>query len=116
MILEEGISERNFGEFEGHSTSEFDFEVFWSYQKNLKYQTAENIRDLFKRIYSCIEKIQQEYGNKRVLIVLYGGVSIPIQCYFDGIPNQETLLPMVIANCQVIEYQTEKMKDNDIER
>ncbi len=116
IIFEDGISERNFGEFEGHSTSEFDFEAFWSYQKNLKYETAENIRDFFERVYSCIKKIQLEHKSKKILIVSHGGVSIPIQCYFDGIPNQETLLPLAIGNCQVIEYDTEKVKDNDYER
>ena len=116
IIFEDGISERNFGEFEGHSTSEFDFEAFWSYQKNLKYEEAENIRDFFERVYSCIKKIQVENESKKVLIVSHGGVSIPIQCYFDGIPNKETLLPLAIGNCQIIEYETEKVKDDDLER
>lgn len=116
IILEEGISERDFGEFEGQATSEFDFDAFWSYQKNLQYKKAENITQFFKRVYSCIDKLQVEYKGKKVLIVSHGGVSIPIQCYFEGIPNMESLLPLAIGNCQVIEYDTEKDKDNEIER
>ena len=31
--------------------TDFDFNTFWSYKQNLKYDKAENIRDFFGRIY-----------------------------------------------------------------
>ena len=55
IIYEDGISERDFGEFEGKQRTDFDFEGFWSYKKNLQYDKAENIRDFFERIYSTLD-------------------------------------------------------------
>ena len=34
------IDERDFGEFEGMSNTNFDFNAFWSYKQNLKYDKA----------------------------------------------------------------------------
>ena len=44
IIYDDRIKERDFGEFEGMSNTEFDYEAFWSYKQNLQYQKAENIR------------------------------------------------------------------------
>lgn len=104
MIIDERISERDFGEFEGMINTEFDFNTFWSYKQNLKYNKAENIKDFFERIYSFLDSVKNEYVGKRILIVSHGGVSIPVKCYFDGIPDLETLLPLSLKNCEVAKY------------
>ena len=101
LIIDERISERDFGEFEGKETSSFNFEEFWSYKINKKYEKAENIKDFFDRIYNFLDEIKETYKNKRILIVTHGGVSIPIKCYFSEIPDMDTLLPLCIANCEV---------------
>ena len=104
MVIDERVSERDFGEFEGMINTEFDFNAFWSYKQNLKYNKAENIRDFFKRIYSFLDSVKNEYAGKRILIVSHGGVSIPVKCYFDGVPDLETLLPLSLKNCEVAKY------------
>ncbi|MCI8411819.1 MAG: histidine phosphatase family protein [Clostridia bacterium] len=104
IIYEEGISERDFGEFEGKRRDEFDFEGFWSYKKNFKYDKAENIREFFNRIYSTLDNIKEKYKDKNVLIVSHGGVSIPVNCYFNGIPDKENLLFLGLHNCEVVKY------------
>lgn len=104
MIIDERISERDFGEFEGMINTEFDFNAFWSYKQNLKYNKAENIKDFFERIYSFLDSVKNEYVGKRILIVSHGGVSIPVKCYFDGVPDLETLLPLSLKNCEVAKY------------
>ena len=100
MIIEERISERDFGEFEGMPNTDFDFNAFWSYKRNLKYDRAENIKDFFRRVYVFLDSIKNEYEGKRILIVAHGGISIPIKCYFEGIPDMETLLPLCLENCE----------------
>jgi len=112
MIIDERISERDFGEFEGMPNTEFDFNAFWSYKQNLKYSKAENIRDFFGRVYSFLDSIKNEYAGKRILIVSHGGISIPVKCYFDGIPDAETLLPLCLGNCEVAKYS---YKDLDLD-
>ena len=109
MIIDERVSERDFGEFEGMSNTNFDFNAFWSYKQNLKYDKAENIKDFFRRVYN----IKNEYAGKRILIVAHGGISIPVKCYFEGIPNAETLLPLCLENCEVAKYS---YKELDLER
>lgn len=104
MIIDERISERDFGEFEGMPNTDFDFNAFWSYKRNLKYDRAENIKDFFRRVYVFLDSIKNEYEGKRILIVAHGGISIPIKCYFEGIPDMETLLPLCLENCEVAKY------------
>lgn len=107
------IDERDFGEFEGMSNTNFDFNAFWSYKQNLKYDKAENIKDFFRRVYNFLDNIKNEYAGKRILIVAHGGISIPVKCYFEGIPNAETLLPLCLENCEVAKYS---YKELDLER
>lgn len=91
LLYEEAIAERDFGEFEGMHFTEFDAKEFWNYEKNLKFQKAENIRDFFKRIYQAIDQYLLQYSGKNILIVTHGGVSIPFYCYFNGIPKIDDL-------------------------
>ena len=102
--IDERISERDFGELEGLNKSEFDFEGFWSYKKNIKYEKAENIRDFFERIYTFLDEIKKISISKNVLLVTHGGVSIPVNCYFNGIPEEDDLLKLVLKNCEVTKY------------
>ena len=104
IIYSNEIIERDFGEFEGLKTSEFDFELFWSYKNNIVYNKAENIKEFFSRVYKFLEDLKEKYSDKKVLIVTHGGVSIPINCYFKGIPNDDKLLDLVLDNCEVAGY------------
>lgn len=113
LIIDERISERDFGEFEGMQVTDFDYSAFWSYKQNLKYDTAENIKDFFSRVYSFLSSIKDEYNGKRILIVTHAGISIPIKCYFEGIPDVESLLPLHLGNCEVTKYF---YKELDFER
>lgn len=104
IIIDERISEREFGEFEGKKTSEFSFEDFWNYEKNEKYIKAENIRDFFNKIYMFLDEIKEKYKDKNVLIVSHGGVSIPVKCYFNGIPDIGPLNSLCVGNCEIAEF------------
>ena len=104
IIIDERISERDFGEFEGKNRNEFSFEDFWSYKKAENYEKAEKIQDFFERIYSFLADIKEKYKDKRILIVAHGGVSIPFRCYFEGIPDIENLTGLGLKNCEVRKY------------
>lgn len=116
VIYDDKISERDFGEFEGKQKDQFDFQGFWSYKQNQHYEKAEDIRNFFKRVYSMLDEITDKYQGKRLLIVSHGGVSIPIECYFNGIPNQESLLNLAIGNCEVKRYYIEREQELEEER
>jgi len=104
VLYDERISERDFGEFEGKKRKDFDFLGFWSFENNLNYERAENIKTFFTRIYDFLDEIEENYMDKTVLIVSHGGVSIPIKCYYNGIPEDDDILSLIIRNCELIEF------------
>lgn len=101
IIFDERISERDFGEMEGMHKEDFDFQAFWNYKKNVNYEKAENIRVFFNRIFLFLEDIKKKYKDKNILLVTHGGVSIAINCCFNGIPESGACLPLCIKNCEV---------------
>ena len=107
IIYDERIIERDFGEFEGMETKDFDFDGYWNYYKNDIYEKAENIQDFFKRVYDFLDDINEKYKDKNILIVAHGGISIPVACYFNNnIPNGSLLdKGLLLGNCQIQSYK-----------
>ena len=110
IVYDNRIIERDFGEFEGKQTKDFDFYGYWNYYKNEQYKSAENIQLFFGRIYEFLNDIINKYHKKNLLIVTHGGVSIPIACFFNSKIPQGSLAYANIAlkNCQVASYPLEK--------
>lgn len=110
IIYDNRLIERDFGEFEGMNTKDFDFYGFWNYYQNNHYQYAENIQDFFQRVYEVLDDIKLTYNEKNILIVGHGGISIPIDCYFKKyIPTGSFIgKNIVLENCQVKAYQKRK--------
>lgn len=106
IIYDDRIIERDFGEFEGIETKDFDFHGYWNYYKNIQFKSAENIQDFFKRVYDFLDDITKKYEGKNVLLVVHGGISIPIACYFNKIIPKGSLVEagLVLENCQVVSY------------
>ena len=106
IIYDEEIIERDFGEFEGMKTQDFDFHGYWDYYKNERYKSAENIQEFFKRIYDFLDNVSKKYSDKNVLIVTHGGVSIPVACFYSKKIPKGSLIEagLVLGNCQVAKY------------
>lgn len=107
IMFDDRLIERNYGEFEGVSKSSFNYNDFWSYNKNLKYTKAENIQDFFKRIYNFLDEIKMNYSNKNILIVCHAGVTKAIECYANGMMKDEEIGPYLPNNASVQEYNIE---------
>jgi probable phosphoglycerate mutase len=106
LLFDERISERSFGEFEGKHRNEFDFEGFWDYNKNVKYEKAESISECLDRAYAFLDDIKEKYKDKNILLVTHGGIGKFISCYFEGIPESGGLLgKFKLGNCEVKEYE-----------
>lgn len=103
-IIEPRLIERDSGEFTGMSFDSFDRELYWNYNDTTKYESVENIRDFFKRIYEYLDYIKEEYKDKTVLLVTHGGVTKVINCYFNGIPDSGSLKNLELQNCEVAKY------------
>lgn len=82
------LIERSFGNMEGKlPTQEFNIDLLVDFEANYNKNNVETIRDLFKRVYSSIEKITHEYSNKNIVIVTHACVAQAIISYFDEIPK-----------------------------
>jgi broad specificity phosphatase PhoE len=56
-------------------------------------------------VYKFLDRIKEEYADKKILIVAHGGISIPVNCYFNGIPEDDNLLKLSLRNCEIAKYQ-----------
>ena len=95
--IDERVVERDFGEFEGKTRSEFDFNGFWNIYSNQNFRKAESIKDVEKRAFELIDQLRRE-PEKDVLIVSHGGVGCVIMSYFYGIPKDGNYLSFEIPN------------------
>ena len=105
IIFDDRLRERNYGEFEGTSKSSFNYNDFWAYGKNLKYNKAENVQDFFKRIYNFLDDIKVKYSDKNILIVCHAGVVKAIECYANKMLNDEEIGPFLPDNASVLKYK-----------
>ncbi len=110
IIYDDRIIERDFGEFEGMETKDFDFQGYWNYYENMQFQSAENIQVFFQRVYNFLNDIIKKYHSKNILVVAHGGISIPVACYFnDNIPKGSLVeAGLVLGNCQVASYSIDE--------
>lgn len=105
IIYDKRIVERCFGEFEGKTREEFDFEEIWNYKLNKQYEQAESVGEIFDRVYQFLDALKEEYQDKTVLLVTHGGIIVPVRVYCEGMPEgMEVLRGLGIGNCEVKEY------------
>lgn len=104
IIFDERLKERNYGEFEGTRKISFNYNEFWSYQKNMNYEKAENIQEFFKRIYNFLDDITSKNFNN-VLIVCHAGIEKAIECYFNGLMLDEKIGLFLPDNASVLKYK-----------
>ena len=95
---------RDHGEFTGIHKSKINFDEYWNYNLNIKYKTAENIRDLYNRVKILIENLKEKYSDKNIIIVTHSGILRVLYYYFAGIPEDGILSEIEIKNCEVYEY------------
>ena len=111
IICDERISERNCGNIEGTTKSEWnkivedDVNIINNYNLNWSKQNVEPIRDVCKRVWNLLDEIQKEYKDKNILIVTHGGTCRAINAYFNGISEDGTVVSANIKNCEIKEYK-----------
>ena len=111
IIYDNSISEIDYGGFEGMELADFNLSSFWNYYSNDEYQSAENIKDFFKRVYEFLDRLATEQPEKNILLVAHGGISIAVNCYFNGIPASGEVLKMGLHNCEYTKYEFQHKLD-----
>ncbi len=109
IIFDNRIIERSFGKLEGTLISEVNFNEFWDYYKNIKYESVESIHELFERVYDFLKDIIGKYNDKNVLIASHGGVGVPVDCFFTNNIPEGSLFEagLQLKNCEVRKYVIE---------
>lgn len=105
IMYTEKLLGRDHGEFTGMPKESVNFEDYWNYYKNLKYESAENVQDLYNRAKDVLIDLKKEYNDKNVIVVTHSGIIRVLYYYFNGIPEDGNLGEVVIENCSVFEYE-----------
>lgn len=96
------LIEQCFGKFEATSPRNAPDFVAAKTQFINSYETGETMLKLAHRIYSLLDRIQQE--DKVYLLVAHNGISRVIESYFHDMTNEE-YAAFGIKNCELKHYQ-----------
>lgn len=105
IIYSDKLLGRDHGEFTGKPRDSVNFDDYWNYNKNIKYEKAENIRDLYNRVKDLVKELKKQYSDKNIIIVTHSGILRVLHYYFNGIPENGTLGEITIKNCDIFEYE-----------
>lgn len=105
IIIDERLRSRDHGEFEGMSRDEINISDYWNIKKNIQYERAESVKDLWDRIDSLLKEIKEKYNNKNILLVTHSGICRILYYYFNGIPEDGDLLEYKSHNCSFEQYE-----------
>ncbi len=105
IIIDERITERKFGQMEGHIDKELNEYDLWDLKTNLNVKNIETVHNFSKRVYDFLNDITKKYHDKNILIVSHAGVSIFVKMFFKDADLSKPLLSMCINNCEVLEYE-----------
>lgn len=94
------LIERDFGEFEGLSRTQFDFKGFWTVGSNFKMTKAENLNDVIKRAFDLLKDLS-DFKTKNVLLVSHGGVGCVIKGFFCEPPIKNYLLSLEMPHGKI---------------
>lgn len=104
IVVDERLKSRNHGEFQGISRNEINLKDYWNIKKNIRYEKAESVKDLYDRIDSLLMDIKRYYPDKKVLLVTHSGITRILYYYFNGIPEDGDLTSYKSTNCSFEEY------------
>ena len=104
IIYSDKLLGREHGEFTGKPRDSINFDEYWNYNKNIQYEKAESVKDLYNRVATLIEELKEKYKDKNIIIVTHSGIMRVLYYYFKGIPDDGILSEITIRNCEVFEY------------
>ena len=105
IVVDERLKSRNHGEFEGLERHKINLNDYWNIKKNIQYEKAESIGELFNRISSLLNDISINYSDKRVLLVTHSGIARVLYYYFNGFPEDGDLMEYESTNASFEHYK-----------
>ena len=97
------LIEQNYGIYEGVDRKE---PQFLNNKRNFayRYPGGESMMQVAYRIYGFIDKIKEEYSEKKILLISHGGVCRIIRTYFTDMTNEE-FFHYTLENAKCEEYE-----------
>lgn len=102
LIIDERIKEIDFGESEGLSTRDQDFQNRKA-QFPYVHGEGESMLRFVHRIYSFLDDVKVRYADKTVLLACHNGVARVAYSYFHSMTNEE-FMTYIVKNASVTEY------------
>ena len=103
LIIDDRIREIDFGDNEGRSTSDPDFQA----EKRMfprRHPNGESMLMFTHRIYSFLDDIRVRYADKTVLLACHNGICRAAYSYFHDMTNEE-FMSYVVKNASVSIYE-----------
>ncbi len=105
LITDARLLSRNHGEFQGKRRDEVDIKEYWNIKKNVQYEQAESVCDLFNRVSSFLNMVSIKYSDKKVLLVTHSGICRVLYYYFNGFPEDGDLTEYESTTASFEEYE-----------
>ena len=111
--IDNRLIERDFGEFEGLTRNEFDFNGFWNENSKQNFKRAETIQQVKARVFEFLDELKKN-SNDNVLLVSHGGVGCVLMSYFKGKPQDGNYLTFEIPNGSplILDFNTNNEQKN----
>ncbi len=103
IVTDVRLREWDYGEYEGRNRFTEGFAENKSEFGVRMGKSGESLAQLSHRVYSALDDIIKNYGDKNVLVVSHGGVCRVIETYFNDMTRDE-FDNWFMGNCQIIEY------------
>ena len=103
LIIDDRIREINFGDNEGRSIKDPDFQA----EKRIfprRHPNGESMMLFTHRIYSFLDDIKEKYPDKTVLLACHNGICRATQSYVYDMTNEE-FMSYVVGNAAVTVYE-----------
>lgn len=105
IVIDNRLSERSLGIYEGTLSSSSSFEQYGHFHLNSDENGVERIKDLYSRIDSLFNELKDKYHDKTIMLVTHGAVYNVIYYYIHGIPEDGILTFQYLKNGEYIEYE-----------
>lgn len=105
IIEDNRLLSRDHGEFQGMTRDQINLHDYWNIKKNIQYERAETVGEIFNRVSSLLNDILIKYSDKTVMIVTHSGITRVLYYYFNGFPEDGDLTEYESTNCSFEEYE-----------
>ncbi len=103
IIIDDRLTEWNYGSFEGKHRSTEGFAKAKTEFGCKMPDGGESLLQLAHRVYSLLDDVKEKYCDKNVLLVCHGGVCRVIETYFNDMTTEQ-FSHFFMGNCELREY------------